>query len=250
MQLYKQELKIYRGEDFSIDKVLKNADGSPFVVSKKLQNPHLLISITDTLYSQKDRYVKNYWLSLINVPSFESTKIFNLKELKVAQGSEYPAYNNFSEATLPLQGWYNNEFIEISAVDGKEETYVFYNEGEGYKRYVNNQWVDYQFRFVKRFSQDDTKELEAKTYLYSIQLVTGKSTREYLTDIADNEDIEYSTDVNGDVTSNEELYDRILAKNINVRIDVTAPIVPFTAIPILKPTKMSVVEYAQGDKLW
>ena len=43
MQVLRNELKVYRGENFTIDKLLKNRDGSPYIISNELQNPYWLI---------------------------------------------------------------------------------------------------------------------------------------------------------------------------------------------------------------
>lgn len=259
MRTFKQELVVFRGEDFSIDKVLKNPDGSPFVISKGLPNPYLLISVTDTLYSQKDRYIKNYWLSLENYIKFQNTEIFDLSELKNApEGTSL--YERFDDVMLPVTGYYKGNYIRITAdpTTGIEDSHVYYNKGEGYKYFNNGEWKDYEFRFVKRFSSDDTRNWTSQNYLYSIQLVAGIKTRDYLINLLDANNISfiktvpYLEELTADDTSTKELYELAVENGLPLIEGLywDVPIIPSYSTPILKPTKIIVKEYAQGDVIW
>ena len=258
MRTFKQELTVFRGEDFSIDKVLVNGNGAPYIISSKLPNAHLLISVTDTLYSQSDRYVKNYWLSLENVPTFEHTEVLNLADLlNSVNGTRM--YSNFSAAAMPLTGYYKGNFVQISAdAKGNERSYVYYNEGEGYKYYDGGEWKNYEFRFVKRFSNEDTRQWKAQNYLYTIQLVAGTKSRDYLVNILDDNNVNYvkSIDYIGELTPNdtstEELYNLAISNGLQLTesFHLGAPIIPSYTTSILKPTKITVKEYAQGDVIW
>ena len=39
MKVFNNEITIHRGETFSMDKVIQNKDGSPYIVSNRLVNP-------------------------------------------------------------------------------------------------------------------------------------------------------------------------------------------------------------------
>jgi hypothetical protein len=214
MRIFKQELSVFRGEDFCIDKVLKNPDGTPFVLSRSLPYPYILISVTDTLYQQEERYIKNYWLSLIDYPSFDNVEILNLRDLKQYMDEPEQLYHSFAEMSADLEdygvmGYYKGKLIKITLdASRRERSFVYYNEGEGYK-YYDKGWKNYEFRFIKRFSTEDTKEWNAQNYLYSIQLVAGNP-------------IEHSSEEPIDITY---------------------------ARPILKPTKIMVKEFSQGGLL-
>ncbi len=260
MKTFKQELLVFRGEDFSIDKVLKNPDGSPFVISKGLVNPYLLISVTDTLYSQKDRYVKNYWLSLENYIKFQNTEIFDLSDLKNSPTDGIPLYESFNDVKVPITGYYNGNYVRISAdpTTGIEDSHVYYNKGEGYKYFDNGEWKDYEFRFVKRFSSDDTRNWTSQNYLYSIQLVAGMKTRDYLmyllvdNNVAYTKEVSYLENLTADDTSTKELYDLAVENKLPLKkgLHWDTPIIPSYSTSILKPTKITVKEYAQGDVIW
>ena len=48
MRLKGNEMMVHRGETFTIDRVVVNRDGSPFIVSSEYDNPHILISVSST----------------------------------------------------------------------------------------------------------------------------------------------------------------------------------------------------------
>lgn len=168
MQVFKNELKVYRGESFTIDKLLQNRDGTPYVISSALENPYFLLSVSNTQYSQENRYIKNYWLSLESFPRFESTQVFDIREVKNESNGGVSVYHNFYEVYDGiLYGYLHNVPVEVGL-----KGYAVCTDGTGYK-YWDDGWHDYECRLVKMFSSDDTQEWVSQTYLYSIQLVTG-----------------------------------------------------------------------------
>lgn len=171
MQVLRNELKVYRGESFTIDKLLQNRDGSPYVVSNELQNPYWLISVSNTQYAQDKRYVKNYWLSLENFPRFSLTHAFNFKDIKVSETSDESEYNTFDEVAEQggvISGYLNGAYVEIDL-----SVYAILTDGKEFKYWNGTSLVNYVCRIVKTFSTEDTKEWQSQNYLYSIQLVTG-----------------------------------------------------------------------------
>lgn len=81
METNRHSIKAYRGETFTVDKVLRNKDGSPYIISNELPNPYLLLSVSSSEYAQKDRIIRNYWLSLENFPRFTLTQPINSSEI-------------------------------------------------------------------------------------------------------------------------------------------------------------------------
>ena len=73
MKTFNNEVVIHRGETFSMDKLVENKDGSPYIVSNKLQNPYVLVSVSTTRYEQNKRYLLNQWLPLSNKVRFSIT---------------------------------------------------------------------------------------------------------------------------------------------------------------------------------
>lgn len=171
MQVNKNELKVYRGESFTIDKLLVNRDGTPYIVSNELQNPYWLISVSNTQYSQQKRYIRNYWLSLENFPRFSLTTPFDIHSLKISESSDDSSYDTFDdiiEANGILGGFLNGVFVEIDL-----STYAVITDGNEFKYWNGMTLVKYECRIVKTFSTNDTKDWQSQNYLYSIQLVSG-----------------------------------------------------------------------------
>ena len=194
MQTHKHEYVIHRGESFMISKILRNKDGSPYIISNTLDafNPHFLLSISDSLFNQEGRYVKNYWLPVPQ--TFTSNVPVSITELGV---------NNFEEITsFPVQ-----VYGAVQSLEYYPEYAVFYDIKDGKKRYKywSEGWKDYECKIIKNIETSDTREWTLGNYFYSIQLVAGSK---------------------NDGTINIDL-----------------------SIPILPPTKISVINYAQGDAL-
>lgn len=242
--MFKNELKIYRGESFTIDRILKTRDGTPYIISSELKNPHFLISISNTQYSQEERYVKNYWLSLKNFPRFELTQAFNLSDIKTSADGTESKYNKFSDVTeFPLEGYLNGQYVIIY------DNYAVFTDGNEYKywRESDERWIDYECRLVKAFTSQDTKEFIAQNYLYSIQLVFGTNTRDYLLSLANI----YLPQMDLSEASNKELYDalkEVIDFPKNFQYDQALAV--FNSVPILAPTTIKVIDYTQGDVTW
>lgn len=248
MQSYKNELIVTKGETFTIDKLLQNKDGSPYIVSSRLSNPYWLISVSNTLYSQENRYIKNYWLP-VNVPRFNSTIAINIKDIKSSNLLDAPSlYNSFNDVTsFPMVGWYNGAYVTFD--NGLDS--VFYEEDDNgnrvYKYWLDdrNTWAEYSCRINKTFLQSDTKEWISQNYQYSIQLVSGTLMREHLINLAS----EYNIIVYPDM-DNEVIYDLIVNKEVKfpVNFDVNQALGSIdTSYPILGATKLKVLDNTGGN---
>lgn len=237
MKVFNNELIIYRGETFGIRKILKNKDGSPYIVSSELENPYWLITVSDNIYSQNGRYIYRKWLNLKDEVRFINTKAVDLKSL---------GYSNWN-AVLP--GGYEGDetagyanvalfFIETNGV--KEYKYwKYYNTDED--DYTGD-WEEYSCKILTMFRNDVTKNWVEKNYYYSIFLVSGESTEDYLTNTAERLDIDVSLDA-VDLYSQIKLVDEYLVKDI----DLEKPIVNIDSMyPILEPTKISVLSNLNG----
>lgn len=80
MRLSGNEITIVRGESFSIDRTIVNRDGSPYIVSNKLLNPNILITVADNSFLSKASKVYKYFLSLNELPRFILTNPIHLNE--------------------------------------------------------------------------------------------------------------------------------------------------------------------------
>ena len=188
MKMNRNEITILRGETFTIDKFLSNQDGSPFIVSIELRNPHILLSIASSEYRQANMYVKHYWLPITQ--SFFLTEPIDLLAIKNEQDgiSLYQDFDSIEE----LQEIDGVSYVAVGYYDGVYTAFepsdcVFYVEKDGVKtyKYWSDGWKDYNFRIVKTFPQADTREWIPQTYLWSMQLVSGELGEKDVIDVFD-----------------------------------------------------------------
>lgn len=263
MKTFNNELVVHRGETFSIDKIVQNKDGSPYIVSSELSNPYWLLSVSTTRYEQANRYVKNYWLDLTNFLKFKSTQAFDLKSLMNGPNPEasgygpiYPngfddiiARSNISGAQYVAGGYIGDKMVYLDYDDcvffveneDGERIYKYWSVTEG-RGGAELGWLDYNCRIVKAFTQDDTRQWVEQSYTYSITLVAGTEMLPYLQGLC-------STNGLSTTGSVDVLYDRLLefGYKFDDKFSITRPLGKFdTYKPILTPTKMSVLSTING----
>lgn len=172
MKTYGNEITIHRGESFTIDKFIVNKDGSPYIVSKELENPHIRISVSDSLYEQEGRYVLNYFLNLSKLPRFESTVPVDIRSFKSSVGGS-SLYESFDTMSGLPSGYIGNSLVTYTSDDDA----LFYCKNDDgtidYKYHTENGWSDYKFRLLKYFSRDVTSLWRGQNYWYDISLVSG-----------------------------------------------------------------------------
>lgn len=243
-------LVVHRNETFTLDKIVQNKDGSPYIISAELENPYWLLTVSSTRYDQKDRYIQNWWLDLSKYPRFVYTNPIDLKSFKSGAGADAaPAFSSFSDVTSldSFEGTYLNgqQITEMDADD-----FVYYleddNNNKEYKYWSTtaNGWQKYECRITKLFKQEITRLWVEQTYVYSITLMSGMSMLDYLKELCDKNKIEY----NDDVTVNE-LYDALLNSGYKFDEDFnkSSPITLFTTVkPILVPTELRVMSDIKG----
>lgn len=175
MKTFNNEIVIHRGESFTIDKFIENIDGSPYIISKGLNNPYFLISVSDSKFDQKNRYVKNYWLDLSNFTRFLITKPVDLLSIKTtANGTEsrYQAFPNevpsgYVDGLAVVYDSPDDAIFYLTDINGKREYKCYKKDGDSIT------WLDYRCRLIKHFSTQDTENLHGQGYFYSIRLVSG-----------------------------------------------------------------------------
>lgn len=254
METLKHSIKIYRGEEFTINKRLVNKDGSPYIVSSSLENPHFLISISDKPYSQNGRIVKNYWLPVSQ--TFELNKPVNASTVK-----------NFKDFSFSGEDNSQDMYIGDDIYSIYPDTAVFYvdlQEDDDYGKYVKwdettNTWTEYNLSVTYAFSTDDTSKLKPNTYYYTIQLVTGELLRPYLEKLADEYGVEYTSSVPAISDFSSENYtDNFTLMQSIVNAGHTFPenfsenqAIGFitSSLDILPPNELKVTNYMQGGIL-
>jgi hypothetical protein len=242
MKTYNNELVIKRNETFTLDKLIQNRDGSPYIVSANLANPHFLITISDTTYDVEKRMVIKLWLP-ITFPRFISTVPVNIRDFKQTPDGDVSWYDSFDDLTGLPSGYLGNNLVTYT--DGNEA--VFYLDtanGRVYKYWdeINGKWMDYECRLTCRFEQSLTKLLLEKSYLYTIELVSGLSLMNWLEETCKIYSIAPSD-------SALYMYEALMAKNPELVKDVNLdlPLMNFDlVVPILESTKFTVLSNLKG----
>ena len=173
MKVFNNEITVRRNETFTIDKYVKNRDGSPYIISSALEHPFFLITVTNSLYNQKERYICNVWIP-IDLPRFNSTIPINLADVKDEYGEQ--KFENFSSCSNWVNGYYNGQLVTFEPNDA-----VFYMENEDGKRIykyfegenLSATWKDYDCRITYKFLHGITKDWIEGGYFYNIDLVDG-----------------------------------------------------------------------------
>lgn len=218
MTIKGNEMTVVRGETFTIDRYIVNRDGSPYIVSSEYTNPYLLLTVSSARYSQDERYIANWWLSLEELPRFKST--------------------------VPIK---ISSFDFVNVQEDEPGDYLYYVDDVKTCKYFdeNYVWHEYNFRLIHNFLHSVTSQWIEQSYLYSIRLVAGSKMDEYIENL-------YKSvfNVEADTTkSTEELYNEIknnypeYVKGIDISralatIDVTQD--------ILIPTKLTVLSDLNG----
>lgn len=219
MRLRGNEMICHRGETFTIDRSIRNRDGSPFIVSSEYDNPYLLITVSSTRYDVPNRYCANWWLDLTNLPRFLYTRPKQITSFNVTQ-----------------------------VIDEEPGEYLYYVDEYGKREYKyfdeNNEWHDYDFRIVHHFTNPVTREWVEQSYVYSIRLVAGQSMQSYIENL-----YQSYFEVDPPDLSVEELYLKLKAADETLvdGIDYSRPLVGFDVVQvILKPTKFTVMSDING----
>lgn len=184
MKTFNNELVIHRGETFSMDKVVQNKDGSPYIVSNKLQNPYVLVSVSTTRYDQNKRYLLNQWLPLSDKVRFSITEPIDLLSFKTEANGTVSKYTSFDDVKRELVS--ENENCIVSGYIGDQFVYYDYDDcvlylqderGVRDYKYWNleqERLLKYEFRITCPFTQEMTSKWIEQSYVYSITLMSGE----------------------------------------------------------------------------
>lgn len=187
MKTFNNELVIHRGETFSMDKVVQNKDGSPYIVSNKLKNPYVLVAVSTTRYDQNKRYLLNQWLPLSDKARFSITDPIDLTSFKTDVNGTVSKYTSFDDVNIrkPVLGSGGKDCIVSGYIGDRFVFYdyddcVLYLENEqGIKEYrywnlEHEGLLKYEFRITCPFTQDITSEWVEQSYVYSMTLMSGE----------------------------------------------------------------------------
>ena len=173
---------------------------------------------------------------------------------------------SFMSDEFPLQGYINGELCNISY---KENLYQFvddkdnlkYQYLEQVKKRSTNTLLDpetnmdsyygevtyvpkdYECRIITQFIHDITKNWMEQSYVYSINLVSGpEKMLDYLRNTCNENGVYYSNEMTA-----EQLKEKLIEAGVEITVNPKMPITYIDVdLPILTPTKLSVLSDLQG----
>ena len=224
MRVFNHELIVRRNETFTIDKIIQNRDGSPYLISSEMQNPHFVITVSSTLYPTDDGYAYHAWLPYEG-PRFYSTVPVDITMFTKEDGSIlYP--HGFEGGATEMTGAPSGYVDGVLVTYQPGEALFYYDHPDGTREYKYpyydttdpdhpefKGWRSYECRIVHKFLQQYTRDWIEQVYYYNIDLVDGS-----------------------------------LAKN---HVDNGRPFDEISeVIPILEPTKLTVLSNLKGGMKW
>lgn len=151
MRVFRNEISVERGENFTLDMLIQNKDGSPFIISSELENPYFLLTISSCEYDIDSRIIKRYWCPISDlIPRFRNTSpalVESFESIKSPQSAVYYTKDSNSVCT--------------------------------YKYFKDNKWLPYECRYVNAFRAEDTINWIPQQYLYELKLLSGGVNPEY-----------------------------------------------------------------------
>lgn len=181
MRVYADRIQVERGEEWTYDVYFQNRDGSPYIVSNRLNNPYILVTIASSKYTQNGRYIANFWSKVTGTyPTFYSTQptvivdktatsIANLKSPD-DYGVDLPDGSGETYATYSVYQW----------TDPNGEThYLQWWKNPDSPNEVQWEYKEYSFHFVITFPTDITNTWIEQNYVFGVKLVGGTENEQY-----------------------------------------------------------------------
>lgn len=224
MKMLGDNIFIQRGETFTLDFELKDAEGRPFCIPLKWKHPYLVITISSSLYDQKGNYKESVWIDLNDKEEpfkrFTSTqalyvrpylsdksKPFAISEILSTYGnlirfddSEYDI-KNFLFCTDPEgDGKLVYKYVTGYTLDDKNGDGIIDADEVDI---ADENWTTYDCRFT--IDSFDTREWVEQKYLYDANLVSGTTVREYLKSVYEQENLGSKIDIDVDLKTDENV---------------------------------------------
>lgn len=180
MQVLNNEVYVQQGEHFSLDFSFRNKDGSPFLISNKLLKSgkvaYILVTISNELYNQKQRYLYNKWLTLSELVNGIPVAFYCTKPVILAKSASAMKIPEDLPEDVQQDCQKHN--------DSNYTTYAIYkaNDGAGktsfyYYNSSTKTLIEYPFELTRisfTVMSNITKDWVVGNYMYGIQLVSGE----------------------------------------------------------------------------
>lgn len=181
MRTYSDRIMVERGETWTYDVLLQNRDGSPFIVSSQINNPHICTTVASSKYSQTGRYIANFWCPVKgNYKTFYSSQPVML-------------VSEDDDGTMPLPTGSQAVVADVARLKqaGKVTGYGDYavygwDQGGGVIEYrVYNDTTgayeeeEYSFRYSVLFTSPITALWTEQSYVFTVKLLSGQLNPEY-----------------------------------------------------------------------
>lgn len=172
MRMYGNDIEIVRGESFTIDKLLVNEDGSPYIVGD-MTNPKWHIIVND---AEHGKAVRAYELDVFK--KFKYSIPIKLTDLGNKDGqSLYKSFDDIKSLT-EYEGTKCVAFTQVSGetIGYEPDDAVFYIDDD-YRYWDTDSegWKKYECSIVQPFLSVHT-DLPPKTYYWGILLVDDSGT--------------------------------------------------------------------------
>ena len=161
MRIVGNKLIARRNRGDTITFRLEYENGDPFVIASGWDNPHFVMTIASSRYSQEQRYIKSWWLSLTteNFIRVEQTDIY----LDTTINPEDP-----DKPSLDPANW---AFTRIVRVIYQGINYFWYSNGED--------WIPYDAPTIRIvFTVQDASEWIEQNYRWDCSIMAGTLTNE------------------------------------------------------------------------
>lgn len=209
MRIVGDTIYIQRGETWSLDFELTDMKGRPYMLYTGWRNPHLVITMSNSLYRQEGDSCDRYWMSLAGryeedvsgEPTYVYTKTFGLTDaLYLPNGFNGPDILAYYGETVM-----NNIYDFLFCTEDANGELV-YKMVSKYRDIEDIEWVEYSFRVAKQFFTEDWHNSE---YYYDVKILCGDTVADYTKQILGNlwsgyEDLE--TNINRIEDENEREY--------------------------------------------
>lgn len=172
MRIFADRIQVEKGEAWTYDVLFQNRDGSPFIISSGIDNPHIVVTVASSRYDQQNRYIANFWCDVKEqYPTFYCTQPI------LIDGTTIPTpANALTMAALADMKEHNCTYANYCIYARENSGTLYYYQwvptgdtDDG----INGSYETYSFPFKQVFPSTVTKQWIEHNYVFAIKLVGG-----------------------------------------------------------------------------